>query len=150
MVESTIQAEVTAQQTPRTRRARLTPEEHRQIVELYADPQVSNADIRKRFAITDTSLYRVLEQHRVPPRRRSTSRTSDAGIPSARGAPAGAAARVRARQTTSVSTAPNGQAMYEFRIDFRAERIVAADSVRAALQQAELAGATEVTAIVRP
>src|SRR4051794_15917737 len=75
MVESAIQAEVTAQQTPRTRRARLTPEERRQIVELYADSQVSNADIRKRFAIADTSPYRVLEQHGVPPRRRSTSRT---------------------------------------------------------------------------
>jgi len=149
MVVSAIQAEVTAQQTRRTRRARLTPEEHRQIVELYADPQVPNADIRKRFAITDTSLYRLLQQHGVPPRRRSASRTSGAGTPSPKGAPASTAARVLARQTTSVSAAPNGQAAREFRIDFRAERIVEADNVRAALQQAELAGANEVTAIVR-
>jgi hypothetical protein len=43
----------------------------------------------------------------------------------------------------------NGQPTQVFRIDFRAERIVVADSVRDALQQAVLAGATEVTAIVR-
>ena len=38
---------------------------------------------------------------------------------------------------------------HEFRIDFHAERVVEADDVHTALQQAELAGATVVTAIVR-
>jgi hypothetical protein len=114
---------VTARPTPRTRRARLTPDEQRKIVGLYADANVSNAEIRQRFAITDTSLYRLLQKHGVPLRGRSASRTGAA--------------------------LPNGQAKQQFRVDFRIERIVVADSVRDALQQAALAGATDVTAIVR-
>jgi hypothetical protein len=48
-----------------------------------------------------------------------------------------------------VASSPDGRATREFRIEFHAERIVVADNVRDALQQAVLAGATEVTAIVR-
>ena len=79
MAESASLAEVTARHTPRKRRARLTPEEQRQIVGLYADPDVSTAEIRQRFAITDTSLYRLLQKHGVALRGRSASRAAPDG-----------------------------------------------------------------------
>ena len=84
MAESASLAEVTARHTPRKRRARLTPEEQRQIVGLYADPDVSTAEIRQRFAITDTSLYRLLQKHGVALRGRSASRAAPDGARSRR------------------------------------------------------------------
>jgi transposase-like protein len=143
-------AEVTAKHTPRKRRARLTPDEHRQIVGLYSDPQVSTAEIRQRFAITDTSLYRLLQKQGVPLRGRTTSRPARAGSGSRPDrSRAGIARRGQPRRAASVAASPDGRATREFRIEFHAERIVVADNVRDALQQAVLAGATEVTAIVR-
>jgi len=150
MAESASLAEVTARQTPRKRRARLTPDEQRQIVGLYADPGVSTAEIRQRFAITDTSLYRLLQKHAVPLRGRSVSRAprvaARAGRKRTRAATAG---RGRARRTTSVAASLDGQATQAFRVEFRMERTVVANSVRDALQQAVRAGATDVIAIVR-
>jgi transposase-like protein len=150
MAESTNVAGVTAKQLPRKRRARLTPQEHRQIVGLYGGPHVSNAEIRQRFAITDTSLYRLLQKHGTPLLGRGTSHTSGAGNRLRRNrARAGTAGRGRARKATSVIASPDGQATQEFRIEFPADRIVVADSVHDAFQQAMRARATEVTAIVR-
>jgi len=150
MAESASLAEVTARHTPRKRRARLTPEEQRQIVGLYADPDVSTAEIRQRFAITDTSLYRLLQKHGVALRGRSASRAAPDGARSRQPrVRAGTAGRRRAPGAKSVATSPDARGRQEFRVEFRIERVVVADSVRDALQQAVLAGATEVTAIVR-
>jgi transposase-like protein len=121
-----------AGKTPRKRRARLTSDEQRHIVGLYADPQVSTADIRRRFAISDTSLYRLLQKQGVPLRGRSTSRTS----------------RVRARSTGPAASS-DAKTTREFRIEFRAERIVLANSVQDALMQTLHGGASDVSAIVQ-
>jgi len=150
MAESASPAEVTAGQTPRQRRARLTPDEQRQIVGLYADPDVSTAEIRQRFAITDTSLYRLLQKHQVALRGRSASRAAPDGTVSRQPrARAGTAGRRRAPGANNVAASPDARGSQEFRVEFRIERIVVADSVRDALQRAVQAGATEVTAIVR-
>ena len=55
----------------------------------------------------------------------------------------------RAPRDKSVAASPDARGSQEFRVEFCVERVVVADSVRDALQQAVLAGATEVTAIVR-
>jgi len=143
-------AGVTAGRTPRQRRARLTPDEQRHIVGLYADPEVSTTDIRQRFAISETSLYRLLQKHGVPLRGRKTSRTSRIHVQSTDNrAPAVTAGRKQARGSTSAAASPNGISMRGFRIEFQGERIVVANSVQDALLQTLLAGATDVTSIVQ-
>jgi len=47
------------------RRRRITQGEEREIVRLYADNSTSTAEIRLRFGIGDSSLYRVVQRHGV-------------------------------------------------------------------------------------
>ena len=65
---------------------------------------------------------------------------------------AGSAGRVRVRRSTSergYRVERSSDATRQFRIDFRAERIVVANGVQDALLQTLLAGATYLTAIVQ-
>ena len=55
--------------TARSRRARLTPEEQREIARVYTDENASPAELRTRFGIGDSSLYRLLQKQGVDPAR---------------------------------------------------------------------------------
>ena len=93
----------------RQRRRRLTQDEQREIARLYAEPNASAHDIRERFGIGDSTLYRVLSRFGVS--RRGTAgtvslSTSDA-TPRGRGDgqpnPAGAKRSVSRVSTSSSS-----------------------------------------------
>jgi len=48
-----------------SRRRRISQDEEREIARLYADNSTSTAEIRQRFGIGDSSLYRVVQRHGV-------------------------------------------------------------------------------------
>jgi transposase-like protein len=56
-----------------SRRRRLSPDEERDIARLYADKSTSTSEIRERFGIGESSLYRVVQRHGVGLRGRSAS-----------------------------------------------------------------------------
>ena len=57
----------------RSRRRRLSPDEERDIARLYADTSTPTSEIRERFRIGESSLYRVVQRHGVGLRGRSAS-----------------------------------------------------------------------------
>jgi Helix-turn-helix domain of resolvase len=147
-----------AANTRRTRRPRLTAGEQDEILRLYQNASVSAADIRERFGIGDSTLYRLLAQKGVSPRRRTGPRRRgqqprDAAT-ATRGRRSRSAPRTRSRTasvTSSVRVAsrtPNG-AMQAFRVSFLAVRVVEAESALIALRQVENQGATDVTEVRR-
>ena len=54
----------------RSTRRRLSPEQQREVARLYADGATPTSEIRKRFGIGESSLYRILQRHAVPLRGR--------------------------------------------------------------------------------
>ena len=143
--------------TARSRRPRLTPEEQREIARVYTDENASPAELRTRFGIGDSSLYRLLQKQGVTLRGRSAS------VPQARkavGGRLGAARNTsrggRARSGTG-KVLPSAQvpprstksASSQFRVTFTAVQIVRAANIRDALHHAETLGATDVLEINR-
>ncbi len=115
------------------RRRRVSKEEAREIGRLYGDTSTPTSEIRERFGIGDSSLYRIVQQQGVALRGRTA--------PRARSKPARAAATIVA--------VPRGSDRHQFRISFVGEREVTADDVQDALRQAQSFGAVEVTAVSR-
>src|SRR4051794_38606013 len=62
--------------THRSRRPRLTPEELGEIARLYTEEAASPSELRARFGIGDSSLYRMLQKQGVTLRGRSVPRLS--------------------------------------------------------------------------
>src|SRR6478672_802289 len=71
--ELSIADQTTNETTARSRRPRLTTEEQREIARVYTDENASPAELRTRFGIGDSSLYRLLQKHGVTLRGRSAS-----------------------------------------------------------------------------
>ena len=153
--ELSIADQTTNETTARSRRPRLTTEEQREIARVYTDENASPAELRTRFGIGDSSLYRLLQKHGVTLRGRSAS------VPQARkavGGRLGAAntSRGRARSGTG-KVLPAAQvplrstkgASSQFRVTFSAVQIVRAANIRDALHHAEALGATDVLEINR-
>lgn len=137
-----------------TRRRRLNPDQEREVARLYGEG-TSTADIRERFGIGDSTLYRVVQKLGVPLRGRSaTSTSSPPPTPKTR-----VGRRRRAAGSASVkgpalaprrlaqSRSDGGRGRYQ--ITFKAERVFTAQGILEALRQAESAGATEITAVTR-
>jgi transposase-like protein len=142
--DSPTEALVNVTQPAGSRRRRLSPDEERDIARLYADISTSTSEIRERFGIGDSTLYRVVQRHGVSLRGRAASPAK----------PSRPQTRVRASEgTTSLARrAPSGTgggAQQRFRIQFRGESVVEAADIRDALRQAELLGATEITSVAR-
>ena len=165
----------------RAPRRRLSPEQQREVARLYAESTTPTSEIRKRFGIGESSLYRIVQRQGVPLRgraaatpepvspraqaadggRRRSAMASGAQTPAvqppaaaaAPGGPSRRGGRGPARRTTPAASggasAPGARARGQFRIDFRGERVIQAWDIREALRQAELLGATEVTAVAR-
>src|ERR1700682_1327645 len=61
------------------RRRRLSTDEGREIARLYAETNTSTSDIRARFGIGESSLYRIVQRQGIPLRGRTSS--SKAQVP---------------------------------------------------------------------
>ena len=72
-VVSPTEALASATRRAGSRRRRLSPDEERDIARLYADKSTSTSEIRERFGIGESSLYRVVQRHGVGLRGRSAS-----------------------------------------------------------------------------
>ena len=138
-------------------RRRLTPEQNREIARLYGETATPTPEIRERFGIGESSLYRVLQKQGVSLRGRATSAsggaaagtpTSGAG-PRSRGRPrrdASVAAHVQGARRTAVS---QNRATRQFRVRFEGQRVFEARDIRDALRQAEAFGASSIVEIAR-
>jgi transposase-like protein len=71
--ESPTEARASATRPAGSRRRRLSPDEQRDIARLYADTSTPTSEIRERFGIGESSLYRVVQRHGVGLRGRSAS-----------------------------------------------------------------------------
>jgi transposase-like protein len=139
----------------------LTPSEQQEVVRLYQEATMSTADIRERFGIGDSSLYRLLQKHGVALRGRAASASGSTAAPS----PTPASRHQRAASprpvrspvagTTTSVTAPasatprNNGATHAFSVSFRAVRVVEAMSVLDAVREVERLGATDIEEISR-
>ena len=139
-------------------RRRLTPEQQREIARLYGETGASTAEIRERFSIGESSLYRALQKQGVSLRGRATS-ASDGAVtgtpppggagPRSRGRPrsdASVGARMRRASRAAVS---ENDATREFRVRFEGQRVFEARDIRDALRQAEALGATSIIEVAR-
>ena len=151
-----------ATESQRRTRRRLSMDQQREVARLYAGTTTRTSEIRKRFGISDSSLYRIVQRQGVPlrgrggPSTRTGARTSAAqpraalATPPAHSragerAPARRAVPSTGRRTASARAGSRSQ----FRIQFRGERVIQAHDVREALRRAESLGAIEVTAVTR-
>jgi transposase-like protein len=154
-----------------SRRRRLSPDEGREIARLYAETNTPTADIRTRFGIGESSLYRVLQQQGIPLRGRTSSpkppRPQPALAPKARRngpsssgrqavnrstapTPARGATVTRRRTPVTGSAAvQHGAARQRFRVQFQVVRLVEARDIRDAIRRVQSLGATEITQVVR-
>jgi transposase-like protein len=139
----------------RQRRRRLTQDEQREIARLYAEPNASADDIRERYGIGPSTLYRVLSRFGVS--RRGNPGTAATSAPQAdesgrgRGGARSRTTSTNARGSRNAATAGSsssgGGGSQRFRVVYRAERVVSARDVRDALRQADQFGASDIFAI---
>jgi len=120
-----------AAQVRRSRRPNLTSEQKREIVHLYTLTTTSVEDIRQRYAIGDSSLYRVLSQQGVSPRGRI-------GPSAAPPAPL---------RKTRIATAASRS--YRYDVTFSGVDVVRAASIEDALRATKRRGVTDVIQIER-
>jgi transposase-like protein len=144
--------------TKRRRRAprrNLSEEQKREITHLYSETSTPLPEIRQRFGIGDSSLYRLIQQYggklrgRTP--RASASKAAATSQKPARRASAPARGR-RTRVATTRRSAPSvaeSSSKITFRVSFVGTRIVSASTMRDAVRQGEAFGATEITEVVR-
>jgi transposase-like protein len=156
-----------------SRRRRLSTDEGREIARLYAETNTLTSDIRARFGIGESSLYRILQRQGIPLRGRTSSskaqvlqaaqvknarrsRSSNSGQRAASAPRSTAATKTRRASVTSPRTPSTGSAAAQpgrgrqrYRIRFQGERVVEAQDIRDALRQAELLGAIEITVVAR-
>jgi len=156
-----------------SRRRRLSTDEGREIARLYAETNTLTSDIRARFGIGESTLYRMVQRHGIPLRGRASSSKAQVPQPaqvqnarrrSSSNSGQGAAspprstvatntrrASVASPRTPSTGSAASqpGRARQRYRIRFQGERVVEAQGIRDALRQVELLGVIEITAVAR-
>jgi len=140
----------------RSRRANLTPDEQRDIVRLYSDENASPAELRTRFGIGDSTLYRLLQKQGVTLRGRSDSaphgRQAEGSVaagqgPSRRGGPRSGSGK--APLTLRAGHRSTNGVPFQFRVTYSAVQTLQATDIRDALHQSETLGATDVLEIER-
>jgi transposase-like protein len=168
--ESSQQPQARAARPGGSRRRKLAPEQEHEIAQLYADGSTPTSEIRERFGIGESSLYRIVQRHGVPlrgrgaastesrparaqapdGRRRASAGTRRASAPVPR-AGRGPSRRGARRGTPGPDARPaiprDGGVRQRFRVVFQGQTVVEARDVRDAVRQAALLGATEVTAV---
>lgn len=134
-------------------RRRLTPDEQHEIARLYTETSAPPSEIRERFGIGESSVYRVLQKQGVSLR----GRGSDAGSVAASHVPkpatgrrtrsiesGGPSPRRRSKTTTSANAAAR-----QFRVRFEGQQVFTAQDVNDALRQAEARGLIDVFEVTR-
>src|SRR5919199_4452113 len=138
-------------------RRRLTSEQQREIARLYSETGTPTAEIRERFGIGESSLYRVLQKHGVSLRGRATS-PADGAASGTLTTAVGSRSRGRPRRGASVAShvpgasktaATQAGGRLQFRVRFEGHRVFDARDLRDALRQAEALGATDIVEVTR-
>jgi transposase-like protein len=133
---------------PRAKRRNLTEAQKAELGRLYAETTTPLAEIKSRFGIAESSLYRLLQQRGISLRGRSArSKTAPAAaetrVTRRRGRGAMGTGAVH-RQATALF---NGLAQYE--VSFVGVQVVEAVDILDAIRQAQKLGATEIMQIER-
>jgi transposase-like protein len=142
------------------RRSRLTQDQQRELARLYAETTASTAEIRQRFGVGESSLYRVLQKQGVPLRGRTVHTAGSKNVRIERDGLAQPAARKRMSTSRTESSAlrartprndvrNSNRGAAQFRIEFRAVRVYEAADIRDALRQAEASEMADILEIVR-
>ncbi len=133
----------------RSPRRRLSEAEKDELARLYGETDTPLAEIRQRFGIAPTVLYRVMRERGVPLRGRTTASRSGAtkATRTSRTETVGRRPRqVRFSRSQPAPPATNGLTAY--RVLFRTETTVTAADIHDALRQAERIDSADITAIV--
>jgi transposase-like protein len=112
---------------PRRTRRNLTEQQKSELARLYTDTATPLPEIKQRFGIAESSLYRLLQQRGVALRGRTT----------------------RATPARSSNGRPAPAAGVSFRVSFAVVRVVKATDIQDAIRQAHGLGATEVLQVER-
>jgi hypothetical protein len=139
-------------------RRRLSTDEGREIARLYTETNTLTSDIRARFGIGESSLYRIVQRQGIPLRGRTSSSKAQVLQPAqvqngsrsgwsnsrqrAASAPRSTAATNTRRASVASGRAPStgsaasqpGCARQRYRIRFQGERVVEAQDIRDALR----------------
>ena len=134
-------------------RRRLTPDEQREIARLYTETSAPPAEIRERFGIGESSVYRVLQKQGVSLRGRAREAGSGAGsdVPrpaTGRRARGGVSGGSSPRRESKASISANA-ASRQFRVRFEGQRVFNAQDVSDALRQAEALGLIDLFEVTR-
>ena len=149
---------------PRGKRRNLSEQQKRELVRLYSETTTALPEIKSRFGIAESSLYRLLQQRGVAVRGR-VGRTAAAPAPSAPstngkravGRPAKpqsagrkrVAGRRRGPAMVPVAVARAAGAAGSYLVSYAATQVVTAENVLDALRQVQGLGATEILQIQR-
>jgi transposase-like protein len=158
---------------------KLTDEQEREVARLYAETDTPMGEIARRFSIGQASVARIAQRQGAPPRSergtppragQATAATSTrprrAAASAAEPEPARVAPRSgRNRSRTGRPAAPSPEAgasaptaaaaraaaalQRRFRVRYVAEQVIEAEHLRAAIEQVEALGATDITSIAR-
>jgi transposase-like protein len=133
---------------PRAKRRNLTEAQKAELGRLYAETTTPLSEIRTRFGIAESSLYRLLQQRGITLRGRSARSETSPAAPETRvirrrGRRATATGAVRRQATAGVT----GLASY--RVSFVGVQVVEAVDILDAIRQAQKLGATEIMRIER-
>jgi transposase-like protein len=137
-------------------RRRLTQDQQREIARLYGQTRTPTAEIRQRFGIGESSLYRVLQKHGVSLRGRTASALDEAATdatiivsgPRSRGRRRGPSVGPQVRGASKIAVRHDSAAR-QFRVRFEGQRVLDARDLRDALRQAEALGASDILEITR-
>jgi len=136
--------------TPRRRATRriLTEAQKADLGRLYAETTTPLAEIKSRFGIAESSLYRLLQQRGITLRGRSArSEPAPAGADTPatgrRGRRALGTGPVRRKTTRRV------KALARYRVSFMGTQVVEAVDILDAIRQANKLGATEIMQVER-
>jgi transposase-like protein len=141
-------ARPTRSATPATSRAPrriLTEDQKREVARLYSETTTPVPEIKKRFGIAESSLYRLIQQRGVAPRGRVPAATRPASTTSRKRAALNGAVTPAQKSVRSRSSALSGK----YRVSFAAVQTITAKDIRDAIRQAEALGATTITAVTR-
>ena len=142
--------------TPRSSRRMLSEDQKREVARVYAETSTPLSEIKRQFGIAESSLYRVIQQHGVAPRRRvsvangSAPKAAPDSTPSKDAVSTSQRAvqrRSRVSRQQRVSSPPSTSGV-AYRVSFVAVQVVSALDIHDALRQAQQLGATEIIAII--
>jgi len=135
-------------------RRRLTPDQQTEVARMYTEAGTTTAEIRDRFGIGESTLYRVLQKNGVSLRGRVTPVVDG----TATGTPTGRRPRGRPRRDASDGSSLQAPAKpaatqngfeRQFRVRFQGQRVFDAVDVRDALRQAEALGTIDIIEVTR-